>query len=219
MWSTGPHFLHQDIPIPPIKVKQGSSATVLFTAPSISFFLTKTRHTTEDITSGSMWKNLAEQTQKEKNLSNNKKASVELEKRMQREAWPQGLNSITKSDNRYKNQIMSVSLFVDTDDSLLKVGRRLELSDLTFGRKHPTPIPDTEIGDTLIGYLHSLTEHQVRKTTTSAIREYGYYPVDRRRRIDRIIAACIPCRTLRAPTMTQKMADLPEQRFHRTPPF
>ena len=71
----------------------------------------------------------------------------------------------------------------------------------------------------MIGYLHSVTEHQGRKTTTFAIRERGYYPVGGRRRIDRIISACIPCRTLRAPAMSQKMADLPEKRLHRTPPF
>ena len=108
---------------------------------------------------------------------------------------------------------------MDTNDGLIKVGGRLEQSDLTFGRKHPTLVPDTELGDALIGYLHSHTEHQGRKITTAAIRESGYYPVGGRKRIDRIIAACIHCRTLRAPTMTQKMADLPAERLYRIPPF
>ena len=118
---------------------------------------------------------------------------MQLELKMQRKAWPQGLATITKSDSRYKHQIMSLSPFFDTDDGLLKVGGHLELSDLTFGRKHPTLIPDTETGDALIGYLHSLTEHSGRKTTSFAIREKGYYPVGGRRRIDRIISACILC--------------------------
>ena len=61
-----------------------------------------------------------------------------MEKQMQLEAWPQGLTSIKKSKNRYKTNIMKLSPFFDTDDGLLKVGGRLQLSDLTFGRKHPT---------------------------------------------------------------------------------
>ena len=72
---------------------------------------------------------------------------------------------------------MSLAPFFDTDDGLIKVGGRLQLSNLTFGRKHPTLIPDTELGDALIGFLHSLTKHQGRKISSAAIREYGYYPV------------------------------------------
>ena len=90
---------------------------------------------------------------------------------------------------------------------------------MTFGRKHPTLIPDTEKGDALVGYLHSQTHHQGRKTTFAAVRAAGFYPVGARGRVDRIIARCVSCRRLRAPTMTQQMANLPEQRLFRTPPF
>ena len=48
------------------------------------------------------------------------------------------------------------------------------------------------MGDALIGYLHSLTEHQGRKISSATIRERGYYPVGGRKRIDRIISSCIP---------------------------
>ena len=58
-----------------------------------------------------------------------------------------------------------------------------------------------------------------RKVTSSAIREAGFWPVGSRRRIDRLVSTCVPCRALRAPLMNQKMADLPEHRLNRTPPF
>ena len=74
-------------------------------------------------------------------------------------------------------------------------------------------------GDALIGYIHAKTDHQVRKISSSAIREAGFWPVGGRCRIDRLVSTCVPCRTLRAPTMNQKMADLPEQRLYKTPPF
>ena len=138
---------------------------------------------------------------------------------MQQEVWPKGLATIKALNPRKRTEILSKSPFVDPEDGIIKVGGRLERSDLTFGRKHPILIPDTDKGDALIGSIHSKTEHQGRKITSSLIREAGYHPIGGRRRIDRIISSCILCRALRAPTMTQKMADLPEQRLFRTPPF
>ena len=199
MWFKGPEFLRQQNPITPTKPKQEVKATVLFVQPSRFFFLTSARHATEAITSGSMWETRREQTKMEKNLPNNIKATNELEKQMQLESWPQGMISIQKSKNQYKTKIRSLAPFFDTDEGLIKGGGRLQLSNLTFGRKHPTLIPDTELGDALIGFLHSsLTKHQGRKISSAAIREQGYYPVGGRKRIDRIISACTSCRTLRA---------------------
>ena len=218
-WIKGPDFLHQNILAIPDITENQPTHHVLFTAPSRSFFLTKTRFATENITTGAMWKQLVADAQTDHQFPDEKAASRHVEKQMQLAAWPHGLSSIKKLKPHLKRQIMTKTPFIDPHDGLLKVGGRLELSDLTFGRKHPTLIPDTETGDALIGYLHSLIDHQGRKVSSATIRENGYYPVGGRKRIDRIIAPCIYCRILRAPTMTQKMADLPEHRLHRTPPF
>ena len=110
-------------------------------------------------------------------------------------------------------ELQTKSPFLDQSDGLIKVGGRLDRADLTFGRRHPTLVPDTLTGDALIGYLHSKTEHQGRKITSAAIRDLGFCFIGGRSRISRITATRVPCRTLRTPTMTQKMADLPEQRL------
>ena len=102
---------------------------------------------------------------------------------------------------------------------MIKGGGRLKDADLSFGRKHPTLIPDTELGDALIGYIHHNSGHQGRKVNAGIIREQGYSVVGGRKRIQRIIGSCIICKTLRGSPMSQKMADLPEQRLWRTPPF
>ena len=138
---------------------------------------------------------------------------------MQKEAWPRGMETIKNLPPKQRAELQTKSPFLDQSDGLIKVGGRLDRADLTFGRRHPTLVPDTLTGDALLGYLHSKTEHQGRKITSSAIRDAGFWPIGGRSRIDRITATCVPCRTLRAPTMTQKMADLPEQRLYRTPPF
>ena len=54
---------------------------------------------------------------------------------------------------------------------------------------------------------------------TASLREAGFYPLGGRHRVYQLIANCVHCRMLRQPTMTQQMADLPEQRLYRTPPF
>ena len=166
-----------------------------------------------------MWENLINDFQNRQNIPNLLEASNKLQLEMQQEVWPKGLATIKALNPRERTEILSKSPFVDPEDGLIKVGGRLERSDLTFGRKPPILIPDIDKGDALIGSIHSKTEHQGRKITSSLIREAGYHPIGGRRRIDRIISSCILCRALRAPTSTQKMADLPEQRLFRTPPF
>ena len=156
---------------------------------------------------------------KEKQISDQQEASEILHRTMQREAWPHGLVTIDKLPSRERKSIMDMSPFADPVDLLIKGGGRLSNSDLSFGRKHPTIIPDTLLGDALIGYLHASIQHQGRKITAATIREQGYCVVGSKKRIQRIITACVPCRMLRAPPMQQKMADLPAERLFRTPPF
>ena len=113
-----------------------------------------------------------------------------------------------------------MQLYPKSDDTgLIRVGGRLQQSDLEFGRQQPILVPETKTGDALCGYLHSLTKHQGRKVTFATIREKGYHPLGGLRRIKNLISKCTQCRQLRAPPMTQQMADLPKERLFRTPPF
>ena len=128
--------------------------------------------------------------------------------------------SIQKLPPRERNLLIKTdSPFLDMTDGLIKGGGRLSSSDLTFNRKHPILIPDTELGDALIGQIHHSTGHQGRKVNAAIIRENGYSVLGGRKRIQKIISACVYCRTLRMNPMEQKMADLPEHRLWRTPLF
>ena len=224
-WLSGTAFLLLEDPIPPATPPTDNST--LFTStqeqpynahPSL-YFHTQIRHATEDITSGGMWTQLLETTIQQQKMPNVQEASIFLQKEMQHEAWPKGIESISKLKPKLRQEIMSKSPFLDAKDGLIKVGGRLSQADLSHGRKHPTLIPDNMKGDGLIGYIHAKIPHQGRKISSSAIREEGFWPIGSRRRIDRLVSTCIPCRTLRAPFMSQKMANLPEQRLQRTPPF
>merc|ERR1712074_150059 len=224
VWLTGPPFLKLKDPKPPSTPNEKSLNTNLFTSKTFnakpsSYFITKHRHATEEITSGEAWDNLLTQTKQKHKTSNLQEASLILQKEMQKEAWPKGLATINSLPKAKRQELLAKSPFLDKADGLIKVGCRLARADLTFGRKHPTLVPDNLTGDALIGYIHANGQHQGRKISSSLIREAGFCPVGGRRRNDRLVSTCIPCRTLRAPTMSQKMADLPETRLWRTPPF
>ena len=220
-WLIGPPFIHHTNPETPIKITTPKPEVSLListkTSNVNSYFKSKHRHATENITSGEMWNSHLQTLQSSQEIPLNE-ASVALQKQMQKEAWPKGIDSFKSLGPQLRTAILSKSPFMDTD-GLIKVGGRLQQSDLSFGRKHPTLVPDTELGDALLGYLHANSAHQGRKISSSVIREDGFCPVGGRKRIDRLLRDCISCRILRAPTMSQKMADLPEQRLHRTPPF
>ena len=111
---------------------------------------------------------------KDKQITDQQTASDILHRIMQGEAWPNGLVSIDKLPPLERKTIMGMSPFTDPVDLLIKGGGRLTHSDLTFGRKHPTIIPDSLLGDALIGFLHASQLHQGRRITAAAIRDQGY---------------------------------------------
>merc|ERR1712015_208641 len=166
-----------------------------------------------------MWEQKVQEIMKDKQISDYQTATDILHRTMQGEAWPNGLVSIDRLPGLERKTIMAMSPFADSVDLLIKGGGRLLHSDLTFGRKHPTIIPDTLLGDALIGHLHASQLHQGRRITSASIRDQGYSVVGGKQRIQRVIATCTACRMLRAPPMQQKMADLPKERLYRTPPF
>ena len=49
------------------------------------------RSATEEITTGTMWKNLLDETLKQTNAINIQEASIILQKEMQNEAWSKGM--------------------------------------------------------------------------------------------------------------------------------
>ena len=71
----------------------------------------------------------------------------------------------------------------------------------------------------MIHIHNTLACHQGRVITMATLRDEGYLPMGGRRRVSRIISSCLKCRQLRALPMQQKMADLPESRLEKTPPF
>ena len=106
------------------------------------------------------------------------------------------------------------------DDSVLRVGGRLKRSELSVSTKHPILLPDcSPITRLIVSHFHSLTRHQGRVITMSAIRQAGYFIQHGSGVIKKFINSCITCRRLRRNPLTQRMTDLPCDRLEATPPF
>ncbi|XP_060077585.1 uncharacterized protein LOC132557113 [Ylistrum balloti] len=105
-------------------------------------------------------------------------------------------------------------------EGILRVGGRLDASDVEGHRKHPVLIPGSHhIATLLVRRCHESVSHQGRHFTEGAVREAGYWVTGGKRLISLIIHRCVTCRRLCSRLCVQKMADLPSDRVVPTPPF
>lgn len=105
-------------------------------------------------------------------------------------------------------------------DGLIRVGGRLDRSKEPFEIKHPVLVPqDHPVHTAILLHYHKKTNHQGRHLTHGAIRSSGFHLQGGRQSLKKLLSSCVPCRRLRAPLLTQVMADLPQDRLEASPPF
>ena len=83
----------------------------------------------------------------------------------------------------------------------------------------PGPAPSISCPHCNRHFHAKIGHHQGREITHNAIRQAGYWIIDGRSSVARIISKCVTCRRLRSRPLTQKMSDLPEERVSPTAPF
>ncbi|XP_038063138.1 uncharacterized protein LOC119733842 [Patiria miniata] len=99
-----------------------------------------------------------------------------------------------------------------SSDALIQVGGRLTNATLADNAKHPWILPTRHPVTTLIiRHYHATTGHSGSERTLAEIRQKCWI-IRGRASVKSIIHTCIPCRKRKAPTMTQRMADLPKDR-------
>ena len=109
-WLKGLRFLSSNNPhlIPPKTIQ--TSPTYQSSATEVSnYFITKHRHATEDITSGAMWDSYLQSCQKETVFPNLLETSVALQRKMQKEVWPKGIESIKQLHPKRRDELLAKS--------------------------------------------------------------------------------------------------------------
>ncbi|KAK3082438.1 hypothetical protein FSP39_009290 [Pinctada imbricata] len=117
------------------------------------------------------------------------------------------------------SSILSLNPTVD-GDGILRVGGRLNKSNLPLESKNPILVPGkSHIAELLVRHYHGKAKHQGRFLTEGAIRSAGYWIIGAKRLVSSIVKKCVICKVLRGSPQHQIMADLPEVRVTPAPPF
>jgi hypothetical protein len=141
-------------------------------------------------------------------------------KAVQHEVFSSELSRLSNSECVLKSSsIVTLDPFLDSD-GIIRVGGRLDFSNLDYIQKHPVLLPKSHhVTKLVIGHYHQLVAHQGRGFTINSIRSNGFWIVCCPKAVSSFIYHCVTCRKQRGKVMGQKMCDVPTERTESTPPF
>jgi len=105
-------------------------------------------------------------------------------------------------------------------DGIIRVGGRLSRSSMQYNAKHQILLPgESPFSKLVLHDLHSSTGHQGKNAVIAELRQIYWIP-RATAIIKTIISKCVTCRRYHGHPLTQKMAELPEDRVTADkPPF
>ena len=117
-----------------------------------------------------------------------------------------------------KSSLLSLNPLLD-GNQFLRLGGRLENSDLPFHQQHPLILPKGHhITTRVIEDVHKKNLHASGQLLLSLIRHKFWIP-DARNVLGKITQKCLTCFRLKATTVMQLMGQLPEVRVKPSKPF
>ena len=139
---------------------------------------------------------------------------------VQQESFPLVFKSLlSKKPIPKDDPICSLCPFLDQHD-VIRVGGRLQHSSLPYIEKHPVLLPSHhQVTTAILLHCHTTCMHQGRHITLASVRQAGWHILNQGKVIRSFINSCITCKRIRGRFLVQQMADLPEGRMERTPPF
>ncbi|XP_050419539.1 uncharacterized protein LOC126832715 [Patella vulgata] len=139
---------------------------------------------------------------------------------VQREVYEDDFQFLSSGKQLPKSSSLTkLSPYIDKD-GLMRIGGRLDYSNIPEAEKHPILVPGKHhIATLLIRNFHERVHHQGRHITEGVIRSAGYWITGAKSLISSIISKCVKCQKLRGTLGSQKMASLPSDRLEPGPPF
>ncbi|XP_058448615.1 uncharacterized protein LOC131428586 [Malaya genurostris] len=105
------------------------------------------------------------------------------------------------------------------EDSLIRVGGRLQHASISYDRKHPLVLPVKHPLTLLIAEsVHRRTMHGGPQLTL-AIMKHEFWPLRGRDLVRRVVHSCVTCAKARPRNLEQLMGQLPPERVNRAYPF
>lgn len=123
-----------------------------------------------------------------------------------------------KMDLPTKNRLLNLTPFLDSS-GVLRVGGRLEYSDLTYPVKHPILLCKSHpIAKLIIEYTHKKHLHAGVSLLFALVRQ-NFYILGCRNLTRRVLHDCVTCFRQRRTTCKQLMGNLPIERIRYSRPF
>lgn len=122
------------------------------------------------------------------------------------------------SDLRKDSRLRFLYPFLDKSD-ILRVGGRLNNSNLTYDRKHPIILPpNNQFTNLIIECEHKRLLHAGNQSTLAALRQ-NYWIISGKGAVKRVLRQCITCFKANPKTIQPLMGDLPASRTLPARPF
>ena len=138
----------------------------------------------------------------------------------QQQSFSEEIMSIMEHDQLpRKSPLTGLKPFIDSN-GLVRVGGRIQKSDLPFQLKHPLILPkDHHLSILVLRDIHVTHLHAGPTLMLASLRHNGLWIVQGKRVARHIISKCVICVRQRAATLTMEMADLPKDRLSAQPAF
>lgn len=134
---------------------------------------------------------------------------------IQREAYPLEIQRLQEHKPLPKGSpLIRLNPYLDKS-GLLRVGGRLNRSDLPEEMKNPVLLPKKSyVSKLLVSHHHEEVKHRGRLITEAAIRSEGYWITGAKRLVSSVINQCVTCKRLRGKVQEQIMGNLPPWADH-----
>ena len=145
-------------------------------------------------------------------------SKLKLLKYIQRVSYSDELSCLAKGSSVNKSSpIQKLNPFI-ADDGLLRVGGRLQFSELSFEEKHSIILPKGHMALLIVRFYHSMFKHAGVSSLVASVRR-KYWIIGLRVIAKRVKKQCISCQKQDALPCNQTSAPLPEDRVTRAPAF
>lgn len=147
------------------------------------------------------------------------KAMIYLIRKTQQEYFKGELSALKENRNvPDRSLIQSLRPILD-EDGLIRLGGRLDRSEIDYEMKHPYIIPhESKLARLIMDYAHKETDHGGIQVMMQFIRQKYWIP-RLRNGLRRTVHNCVVCVRMNARTETQLMAELPKERTCIGKPF
>ncbi|GBM17688.1 hypothetical protein AVEN_168530-1 [Araneus ventricosus] len=136
-----------------------------------------------------------------------------LIKQCQFEVFSAEVSAMMSGDNiSNKSKILNLSPFLD-NKGVMRVGGRLENSQLPYSGKHPIILPSKgKLTEMIVRYYHEKYFHLGRQHLLFQVRQ-KYWPIHGRNVCRKIVHNCVVCFKVKPKEYSQKMGNLPKERI------